>query len=155
ARVAARYLPGLVNLFKQTPGLLNCVTTLMNVISTTPYFVRFLRSPPGDGLAAFQVKRVAGAVDEISTMSADDVAEVGQFLSSVLLLQGIQDVAEDDKAILLLHLPIWGGKYPDRLASETAHRCIALLGGPNPFVLKNCQNVNINAHRFCIAVKCA
>ncbi|KAJ6524531.1 hypothetical protein B0H19DRAFT_1200169 [Mycena capillaripes] len=132
SEVAAKYLPGLVDLFKQRPEALGSVTILINVISTTPYFVRFLRSSAGEGLAALQAKRVASAVDEISTMSVDEVAEVGQFLSSILLLQGVQDVAEEDKAILLRHLPNWEIKYRGRLASETAGRCIALLAGPDP-----------------------
>lgn len=60
-------------------------------------------------------------------MSIDDVGEIGQFLSSILLLQGIQDVSAEDKAILLQHLPMWEQKYHGRLASDTAGRCLGLL----------------------------
>ncbi|KAJ6520620.1 hypothetical protein DFH09DRAFT_1373358 [Mycena vulgaris] len=127
SEVAAKYLPALVDIFRQRPEALGSVTTLINVISTTPYFIRFLRTPAGEGIASLQAKRVAGAVDAISMMSVDDVGEVGQFLSSVLLLQGVQDVAQEDKEILLQHLPIWERKYRGRLASETASRCLGIL----------------------------
>ncbi|KAF7326610.1 hypothetical protein MVEN_02597700 [Mycena venus] len=127
SEVAAKYLPALVDLFRQRPEALGSVTTLINVISTTPYFIRFLRTPAGEGLAALQAKRVASYVDKISTMNADEVGEIGQFLSSILLLQGVQGVTEEDKAILLQHCPTWERRFPGRLASETAGRCLALL----------------------------
>ncbi|KAJ7938313.1 hypothetical protein B0H13DRAFT_1942389 [Mycena leptocephala] len=142
SEVAAKYLPALVDLFRQRPEALDSVTTLINVISTTPYFIRFLRSPAGEGLAALQAKRVASSVEEISTMSVDEVGEIGQFLSSILLLQGVQDVAEEDKAILLQHLPIWERRYRGRLASETAGRCLALLtADPDPGMRQMMQGV--------------
>ncbi|KAJ7353390.1 hypothetical protein DFH08DRAFT_692711, partial [Mycena albidolilacea] len=127
SEVAAKYLPSLVDLFRQRPEALGSVTTLINVISTTPYFIRFLRSSAGAGLAALQAKRVASAVGEISTMNADEVGEIGQFLATLLLLQGVQDVAEEDKTIILQHCPIWARRFPGRLASDTAGRCQALL----------------------------
>ncbi|KAJ7718602.1 hypothetical protein DFH07DRAFT_332989 [Mycena maculata] len=127
SEVAAKYLPALMDLFRQTPEVISLVSTLVNVISTTPYFIRFLRSPAGEGIAALQAHRVANAVTEIPSMSVDDVGEIGQFLSSLLILQGIQDVSAEDKAILLQHLPSWERQFRGRLASETAGRCIALF----------------------------
>ncbi|KAJ7115565.1 hypothetical protein C8R43DRAFT_1038838 [Mycena crocata] len=127
SEVAAKYLPALVEIFRKRPEVLGSATTLINVISITPYFIRFLRTPTGQGLAALQVKRVASAATEIGSMSVDDVGEIGQFMSTILLLQGIQDIAAEDKSILLHHLPIWERKFRGRLASETAGRCLALL----------------------------
>ncbi|KAJ7146029.1 hypothetical protein C8R44DRAFT_756403 [Mycena epipterygia] len=127
SEVAAKYLPALVDIFRQRPEVLGSATTLMNVISTTPYFIRFLRTPAGEGLASLQAKRIANAVNEVGAMSVDDVGEILQFCSSILLLQGVQDVDEEDKAILRKHLPDWERKYRGRLASETAGRCLALL----------------------------
>lgn len=143
SEVAAKYLPALVDIFRQRPEVLGSATTLMNVISTTyvlvatarhvliqlprPYFIRFLRTPAGEGLASLQVKRIATAANEMGAMSVDDVGEILQFCSSILLLQGVQDVDDEDKAILLKHLPDWERKYRGRLASETAGRCLALL----------------------------
>ncbi|KAJ6463383.1 hypothetical protein C8R45DRAFT_518268 [Mycena sanguinolenta] len=127
SEVAAKYLPSLVDLFRQRPQALGSVTTLINVLVATPYFIRFLRSPAGEGLAALQAKRVASSVGEINAMNADEVGEIGQWLWTLLLLQGVQDVAEEDKIILLQNLPIWGRRFPGRLASDTTGRCQALL----------------------------
>ncbi|KAJ7889940.1 hypothetical protein B0H14DRAFT_3429419 [Mycena olivaceomarginata] len=129
SEVAAKYLPSLVNLFRQRPEALGSVTTLINVISTTYTVLHsfFFVALPGAGLAALQAKRVASAVGGISTMNADEVGEIGQFLATLLLLQGVQDVAEEDKTIILQHCPIWARRFPGRLASDTAGRCQALL----------------------------
>ncbi|KAJ7756185.1 hypothetical protein B0H16DRAFT_1538938 [Mycena metata] len=110
SEVAAKYLPALVDLFRQKPEPISPVGMLINTISATPYFVRFLRSPAGNGIAAMQAKRIADSASEIIVMSVDDVGEIGQFLATLLLLQGIQD-----------------RKFEGRLASETAGRCLALL----------------------------
>ncbi|KAJ6469058.1 hypothetical protein C8R47DRAFT_989790, partial [Mycena vitilis] len=127
SEVAAKYMPALADLFKQRAEPLSSVASLINAISPTPYFIRFLRSSAGEGLAALQAKRVADAADEINTMGVDEVGEIGQFLSTILLLQGVQDVAEEDKATILQHLPAWERRFPGRLAAETADRCRAIL----------------------------
>ncbi|KAJ7160916.1 hypothetical protein C8R46DRAFT_1105960 [Mycena filopes] len=127
SEVAAKYLPALTDKFRERPEIIGTAGMLINTISATPYFVRFLRSPAGAGLAAMQAKRVANSVNEIPMMSVDNIGEIGQFLATILLLQGIEEVADEDKAILLQHLPIWERRFRGRLASETAGRCLALL----------------------------
>ncbi|KAJ7026695.1 hypothetical protein C8F04DRAFT_1045389 [Mycena alexandri] len=127
SEVAAKYLPALVDIFRQRPEPISPVGMLINTISASPYFVRFLRSPAAEGIAALQAKRIANSASEITMMSVDDVGEIGQFLATLLLLQGVQDVADEDKAILLQHFPTWERKFSGRLASETAGRCLALL----------------------------
>ncbi|KAJ7075649.1 hypothetical protein B0H15DRAFT_866195 [Mycena belliarum] len=127
SETTATYMPALAAIFRQTPEVLGCISVLLNAISSSPYFVRFLRSPGGAGIAALQAKRVANAVNEIPSMSVDDAAEICQFLSTLLLLQGVQDVAEEDKTILLKHLPIWERIFSGRLAAKTANRCLAQL----------------------------
>jgi hypothetical protein len=79
-------------------------------------------------LAALQVKRTAAAAaDQMGYMSADDIGELCQFLSTMLLLQGTEDIEEADKAVLVQHLEVWYNAYKGRLASDTASRCLALL----------------------------
>lgn len=124
---AAKYLPDLVQLFRSNSGVLSAPTTLLNVISYTPYFVRFLRSPAGQGIAVLQTKRTAESAAEIDNMNADDVAEITQFLSTILLLQPTPEVDEADKKILVKKLRQWAPKFPGRLASNTCERCLALL----------------------------
>ncbi|KAJ6598650.1 hypothetical protein B0H10DRAFT_2085252 [Mycena sp. CBHHK59/15] len=120
-------MPALVDIFRQRSHVLNSAATLMNSVSTAPYFTRFLRTPAGAGIAALQAKRVANSANEISNMGADDVAEICQFLSTILLLQGLADVEDGDKTVLLQHLQSWEQRFGGRLASETAGRCLALL----------------------------
>ncbi|GLB37343.1 putative MYND finger [Lyophyllum shimeji] len=125
--IAAKYLPALVEKYRANTGALNSSTTLLNVISYTPYFVRFLRTPAGQGIAALQTKRTVQDAPSIGSMTADEVAEIGQFLSTLLVLQGIAEVDEADKAILIPKLKQWERTFPGRLASDTSTRCLTLL----------------------------
>jgi len=84
-------------------------------------------TPQGKGLAALQTKRTAQATDNIDSMTVDDVGEIGQFLATLLVLQGTADLDELDKAILIPKLKQWERKYSVRLASDTSGRCLALL----------------------------
>ncbi|KAJ7590605.1 hypothetical protein C8J56DRAFT_1046860 [Mycena floridula] len=126
---SATFLPVLVQRFKDTPEVLSGLTTILNVITYTPYFVRFSRSPAGQGLAGIQAKRMAGSIPQIQTMDVDQVGELGQFLSTLMVLQGIQDISDEDKSLLLPHIKTWQSKFPGRLAAETSERCLALLSG--------------------------
>ena len=96
-------------------------------MNTRPYFVRFLRSPAGKGIAVLQTKRTAESAAEIDGMNADEVAEITQFLSTILLLQPTPEVDEADKKILVKKLRQWAQRFPGRLASNTCERCLALL----------------------------
>jgi len=125
--LAAKYLPDLVQLFRSNSVVLSAPMTLLNVISYTPYFVRFLRSPAGQGIAALQTKRTAESAAEIDGMNADEVAEISQFLATILLLQTTPEVDEADKKILVKKLRQWAHMFPGRLASNTCERCLALL----------------------------
>jgi hypothetical protein len=92
-----------------------------------PYFIRFARTPAGQGLAVLQTKRTAEAAAYIGNMSADHVGEIGQFLATLLLLQGITDVDEGDKKTLIPKLKQWNRTFAGRLASDVSERCLALL----------------------------
>lgn len=96
-------------------------------VFTRPHFIRFSRTPAGQGLAALQAKRTALAASEIGSMSVDEVGEIGQFLSTLLVLQGVANVDAEDKAILIPKLRQWERAFPGRLAANTSDRCLALL----------------------------
>ncbi|KAJ7161948.1 hypothetical protein C8R43DRAFT_880547, partial [Mycena crocata] len=87
----------------------------------------FLRTSAGQGLAALQAKRIARAALDINAMDVNDVSEIGQFLTTILLLQGTRDVAAEDRDILLQYLLVWDQKFRGELAAETAKRCLGLL----------------------------
>ncbi|KIK05765.1 hypothetical protein K443DRAFT_130203 [Laccaria amethystina LaAM-08-1] len=127
SELAAKYLPDLVQLFRSNSGVLSAPMTLLNVISYTPYFVRFLRSPAGQGIAALQTKRTAESAAEIDGMNAGEVAEITQFLATILLLQTTSEVDEADKKILVKKLRQWAHIFPNSLALDTCERCLGLL----------------------------
>ncbi|KAF9460723.1 hypothetical protein BDZ94DRAFT_1265357 [Collybia nuda] len=67
------------------------------------------------------------AASEVGGMNADEVGEVGQFLSTLLVLQGVTDIDAEDKAILVPKLRQWERAFLGRLAANTSNRCLALL----------------------------
>lgn len=69
-------------------------------------------------------------------MTVDEVGEIGQFLATLLVLQGAADVDESDKGILIPKLNQWKRTYSGRLASDTSERCLALLNNDS-FVLSS------------------
>ena len=89
-----------------------------------------MRTSQGKGLAALQTKRTAQA----TSMTVDEVGEICQFLSTLLILQGAADADDLDKATLVPKLNQWKRIYSGRLASDTSERCLALLTD-DPFVL--------------------
>ncbi|KAG6837822.1 hypothetical protein H0H93_016190 [Arthromyces matolae] len=91
--VAAKYLPALINKFRANEEVLTPTVTLLNVISHTPYFVRFLQTPAGQGIAVLQAERMANAIAPIDSMPVDKIGEIGQFLSTLLVLE-VMDAVE-------------------------------------------------------------
>ncbi|KAG6813761.1 hypothetical protein H0H92_007713 [Tricholoma furcatifolium] len=126
--LAAKYTPALVEKFRATNEVLNSTVTLLNIISHTPYFIRFLRTPQGYGLAALQAKRMAESASSIDSMPVDDIGEIGQFLSTLLVLQGRAGISDETKTILMSKMRVWQRDFRGTLASETSGRCIAQLG---------------------------
>nr|GAT48156.1 predicted protein [Mycena chlorophos] len=127
SEVAAKYLPELVRLWRERPQAQNAAAELLNTTTTTAYFVRYMRSPAAVGLVGMQAKRIAEQFDTIATYAADDVASLGQFLSTLLLLQGDEEVEIRDKELLVRRMPEWQTKYPGRLAEEVAERCLGVF----------------------------
>ncbi|TFK45098.1 hypothetical protein BDQ12DRAFT_642268 [Crucibulum laeve] len=126
-QTAAKYLPALMEKFRTSSGPLNGPMALINSISYTPYFIRFCRLDASKGLAVIQTKRVAAAIDEILTMTPNDAGSIGQFLATILLLQGTGDVDPKDSKILLPKLKLWQRRFSGRLAEDTAFRVEMLL----------------------------
>ncbi|KAF7300259.1 hypothetical protein MKEN_01350000 [Mycena kentingensis (nom. inval.)] len=127
--VAATYLPELVDLWRQSTDGYSSVIELMNAVSTSPYFVRFMRSEAAVGLVYHHAHLVATNFTKLSTMTMDEIASTAQLLWTLLVLQaeGIDEVADADKNILVARMPEWVRKYPGRSMSEVAERCIGIL----------------------------
>lgn len=148
--VAAKYLPDLVKAYRKSSGAFNAPTMMMNTMGHTyvrhpfkenmsdlffrPYFARFMRTPAGDGIVGLQAQRMTG--ESTHTLTADGIAEIGQFLSTLFILRGTSEVQEDVKRSLLPKLIQWKRTYKGRLAAETSDRCYtALTNDPCAFRL--------------------
>lgn len=88
--------------------------------------MRFSKTPAAADLARIQAKRMA---TEELIESEDDhttVAEICQFLSTLLVVYGAQ-IDQEDQEPLLKRLKAWRKQYKGRFAEETTGRCIAIL----------------------------
>lgn len=94
-----------------------------------PYFVRFINSPAGAGLAALQVKRILEGKDTFNpqTVADTEIAELGQLLSTLLVLQGVDDIPADDQKKLYDQILQWVRTMPPVFAVETCERCLMIL----------------------------
>lgn len=93
-----------------------------------PYFVRFQRTPAGHGLAVLQANRMATAPAS-THFNIDHVGEITQFLSTLMILQGTEEITEEDKKALLQKLNQWKRTYKGtgRMAESGSERCKTLL----------------------------
>ncbi|TEB38081.1 hypothetical protein FA13DRAFT_1785915 [Coprinellus micaceus] len=63
SELAAKHLPGLAERFIAETKLMNAPMIVMNSVTHTPYFVRFLTTAAGQDLASIQTKRIAECSD--------------------------------------------------------------------------------------------
>ena len=141
----AKYLPQLVTKLKEDPNpyspsmrLINtCVTASVLLSpqqppyshhsSPRPYFIRYIQTDDARGLAALQTKRTADRVVEINAAGERQIAELNQFPSTLLALQGTDDVDDADKNTLVPYLKRWIRQYDGLLGSQTSERVWAIL----------------------------
>lgn len=84
-------------------------------------------SDAGAGIATIQAKRTVESTADIDNMNADELGETGQFLATLMVLQGIAEIPDGDKAVLISKFRQWSRRFPGRLAEDTSERCLALL----------------------------
>lgn len=95
--------------------------------SRRPYFIRFQSTAAGSDMAAIQAHRTT-----ISGPIANDpgvVGEIVQFLATLLLLQGISSVSEEDRKEIIKKCTQWKQilRNSGRVAENASERCLALL----------------------------
>ncbi|EAU91896.1 hypothetical protein CC1G_04663 [Coprinopsis cinerea okayama7 len=123
--LAAKYTPALVEKFKADTSVLGAPARLLNVISYTPYFVRFTKTPAGKDITSIFASRIAQLSDNNTfPLSQDEIAEIGQFFATLVVLQGQNGISEDDKKALLTRFKSW---LRDSFAGDTSERCLAVL----------------------------
>ncbi|KAJ2918272.1 hypothetical protein MD484_g2141, partial [Candolleomyces efflorescens] len=128
--LAAQHLPAMTQKYIDDPEVIGKVATLINSITYTPYFARFVKTDAGKHFVPIQTKRIAQLTDEdASKLTQDQVAEVGQFYATLLLLQGQDEISEDDRKAAISRLTKWQRASSGTFAEETLERCLAALGG--------------------------
>ena len=103
------------------------VTDTEHLLSRS-YFVRFQRTPAGSDLSGLQAHRTATAPASMP-IDIDIVGEITQLLGTLLFLQGLSQVSDDDKKALLSKMSEWKRSYrgTGRTAEKASERCRALL----------------------------
>ncbi|KZV74478.1 hypothetical protein PENSPDRAFT_601290 [Peniophora sp. CONT] len=156
--MSAKYLPQLVEYWRgDESGPMPPAARAMNVASYTPYFVRFLNSPAGEGLAALHTKRVAQFADDLTKQAIPDrVAEANQFLATLLLIQGPDGVDPADKQALLPKLKTWKNMpiFRGRLASEASDRVLSLLTNNRVLEMQMVKTMLLRSLNECGAPGC-
>jgi len=125
--LAAKYLPTIAETFRATECAVNASMTLLNVISYTPYFIRFSKQPEGANLVAVHSRRLAAKDPFPNGVDASTVGEVCQFLATLIVLQGTESIAPEDRTALAQRLREWKREYTRTFAAETSGRCLTLL----------------------------
>ncbi|KAH8827837.1 hypothetical protein DL96DRAFT_1120602 [Flagelloscypha sp. PMI_526] len=125
---AARYLPVIVARFRQSDGPYGPAMVMLNTILYTPYFVRFSRLPELRDLPQVQLTRMANNIDQMNaSTSADEIGEIGQFLSTLLALLGGEGINQSDVDKLKPQFKTWERRFPGRLAGNVGDRCMMML----------------------------
>ena len=94
-----------------------------------PYFVRFSGTPAGAGLVVLQAERILADKDNFNpgNKPIDEIAELGQLFSTLLVLQGVQDIKEEDRKKLFALMLQWVKTMPPVFAVEVVERCLMIL----------------------------
>ncbi|KAF8573812.1 hypothetical protein K439DRAFT_922062 [Ramaria rubella] len=137
SKFSAKYLPRLMTAWINNEGALNSHACMLNLIASNAVlnFGRFMELPEARGMVALQVKRMATENDYLRRnddprrYDADDLGEIGQFLSSLLMYQGDSDVDPRHRAVVINKLTAVWSRYGNGFAGVTSERCLEYLEG--------------------------
>ncbi|KDQ08254.1 hypothetical protein BOTBODRAFT_38086 [Botryobasidium botryosum FD-172 SS1] len=140
--LAAKHLPTLMRMYRDSSIPNNAAMMLINSVSHTPYFVRFLQLAENADVCVIHARRTAYATFSAVPPHdlADTVAETCQFLSTLLVLQNTVGLAAEDKLALTRKLRAWSQQYRNKFAEEVSERALMLLG---PRVGETASIVNV------------
>jgi hypothetical protein len=105
---------------------------------SSPYFIRFQKTPAASDLVVLQATRMANAIDDPS--DPEVIGDICQFLSTLLVLQGTTAIPEDIKEKLVQKLNTWRRRYEGRFPGETSDRCYQSLKG-TLYVSTTCDHI--------------
>jgi len=127
--LAAKHLPALMTAYRALSTPTNAPMVLMNVISYTPYFVRFIVLPENTDLSLLLLQRIANS-EIVSSDMQETIAELCQFVATVLMLQSRNGLSKEDLNAVINKLRHWARAYRDTFAEDASLRALMLLA-PN------------------------
>jgi len=120
---SAKYLPALADAYNAQDAPFTIPMRMLNTIAYLPYFARFLSTSTGPSMCATQAHRIATGTSD--PMDPSHIVEICQFLSTLLALQGVSAVSEEDLKVLLPKLRQWNRTYQ----KQQITRCLRQLEG--------------------------
>ncbi|KAJ8583035.1 hypothetical protein M405DRAFT_775865 [Rhizopogon salebrosus TDB-379] len=120
---SAKYLPALVDAYNAQDAPFTVPMRMLNTIAYLPYFARFLSTSAGPSMCATQAHRIVTGTSNSTDPS--HIVEICQFLSTLLALQGVSAVSEEDLKVLLPKLRQWNRTYQ----KQQITRCLRQLEG--------------------------
>jgi hypothetical protein len=78
-------------------------------------------------LTTTQARRLAQVQED--TLDHDNAAEACQFLATLIMLQGLDKVADEDRPLLKKLMKAWCRRFAGRFAAQTADRVVTILSG--------------------------
>ncbi|KAH6910221.1 hypothetical protein BKA70DRAFT_1272516 [Coprinopsis sp. MPI-PUGE-AT-0042] len=131
---AAKYMPVLVEKFKLEHDIMEGPSILLNRVSYTPYYVRYLKTPDAGEITSNFASRIARLTDDdASGLPRDRVAEIGQFFATLLVLQGQSGISVDTKKAVIDRFKSWGRQWRGTFAQDTSDRCLVVLDDSSGF----------------------
>ncbi|TRM69049.1 hypothetical protein BD626DRAFT_366889, partial [Schizophyllum amplum] len=124
---AAKYLPQTIQKWRGDESVISGPSILLSEISWCPYFMRLAILPENQDFVVLQFKRALLAADAMNNMPSSDVAQILQFLSTLLVVQGPIGISTEDKDAMIPRLRLWKRKFPGVLAGRTAERCLTVV----------------------------
>lgn len=107
-------------------------TRLIMRTCASPYFARFAGTEAGRGLAALQINKIAGLTDDTAdALNPSAIEEPTQFLSTLIALQGPDDIAQEDRVLAIRLMRRWMARARGSFAEKTLERALMALEGNN------------------------
>lgn len=131
---AAKYLPALVEKFKEETFIMGGPSALLNLFSYTPYFVRYMKTPPAKDVTSIFAVRIASLTDSsTASLSRNQIAEIGQFFATLLVLQGQEGISAETRKGVVARFKKWSRTLAGTFAADTSERCLVTLDPPSGF----------------------
>ena len=89
--------------------------------------MRLALLPENQDLVVMQCRRTLADADTIQTLESEEIIRVLQFLSTLLLVQGTDNIPAEDKTALVARLQVWKRRFSQILAGEIAERCLGII----------------------------